>query len=183
MLSKTSNKVIARYKTSRCISKELGYRNNRGTRRRWCIPEFLLFSGVRLVGGVWVSNSRCYKRTHPILRWISPKSSLHLPLLISFWAEIESLTTILRHNPQKDWELPSGPQKVPTSHKRPWPQKVTRTPSRVQRPKSNKLTNFHFHESSWREQTDATKCNGKNTRSAQVLHSQIPTKQQMLMGE
>ena len=61
--------------------------------------------------------------------------------------------------------------------------KRSQSPSRVQWPKSNKLTNFHFHESSWREQTDATKCNGKNTRSVQVLHSQIPTKQQMLMGE
>ena len=40
------------------------------------------------------------------------KSSVHLPLLISFWAEIESLTTNLRHNPQKDREPPSG-------HKRP----------------------------------------------------------------
>ena len=153
-----------------CISKELGYRNNRGTRRRWCIPEFLLFWGVRLVGGVWVSNSRRHKWPHPILRWTSHKSSVHLPLLISFWAEIESLTTILRLNPQKDWVLPSD-------HKR------SQSPSRVQWPKSNKLTNFHFHESSWREQTDATKCNGKNTRSVQVLHSQIPTKQQMLMGE
>ena len=59
-----------------------------------------------------------------------------------------------------------------------WPQKVSNTTkaSRVQWPESNKLTNFHFHESSWREQTDATKCNGKKTRSAQVLHAQIPPK-------
>ena len=41
---------------------------------------------------------------------------------------------------------------------------------------------FNFHESSWRAQTDA-QCNGKSTQSAQILHSQIPTKQQMLIGE
>ena len=134
------------------------------TRRHGCISEFLLFRGVRLVGGVWVSNSRCHKRPHPILRWTSHKSSVHLPLLISLLAEIESRTTILRHNPQKDWELPSG-------HKRPQPPQKA---SRVQRPKRNKLTNFHFHESSWRAQTDA-QCNGKST-TAQILHSQIPPK-------
>ena len=62
------------YHNVNCISKELGYRNNRGTRRRRCIPEFLLFRGVRLVGGVWVPNSRCHKRAHPILRWTLLKS-------------------------------------------------------------------------------------------------------------
>ena len=49
MLSNTRNKVIASkidnfkyegYHKVKCISKELGYRNNRGTRRRGCIPEF-----------------------------------------------------------------------------------------------------------------------------------------------
>ena len=90
---------------------------------------------------------KCHKWPHPILRWTLPKSSVHLPLLISFWTEIESLTTILRHNPQKDWELPSD-------HKRSQPPQRA---SRVQRPKSNKLTNFHFHESSWRAHW-CTKC-------------------------
>ena len=33
------------------------------------------------------------------------------------------------------------------------------------------------------EQPDATNARGKNTQSGQVLHSQIPTKQQMLWGE
>ena len=45
---------------------------------------------------------------------------------------------------------------------------------------SNKLTNFHFHESSWREQTDATNAKGKNTLSSQILHSKIQPKQLML---
>ena len=53
----------------------------------------------------------------------------------------------------------------------------------LQVPKSNKLLNFNFHESSWRTQTDATDAMGKNTRSVQVLHSQIPPKQLMLWGE
>ena len=52
---------------------------------------------------------------------------------------------------------------------------TTTMASRVQRSKSNKLTNFHFHESSWRAQTDAQK-QWQNTRSAQVVHSQIPPK-------
>ena len=134
MLSKTSNKVIAiknfkheGYHKVKCISKELGYRNNRGMRRRRCIPEFLLFRGVRLVGGVWVSKSRWHKWPHPILRWTLPKSSVHLPLSESFKAESGAFTTILRHNPQKDWELSSHQQ-----------------PSRAQRHKSNKLTIFQL---------------------------------------
>ena len=59
MLGKISNKVIAieyfkheGYHNVKCISKKLGYRNNRGTRRRGCIPEFLLVKVVRLVGEV-----------------------------------------------------------------------------------------------------------------------------------
>ena len=63
------------------------------TRRQGCIPEFLLFRGVRLVGGVWVSNSRRHKWPHPILRWTSHKSLVHLPLSESFKAESGALTT------------------------------------------------------------------------------------------
>ena len=40
------------YHNVKCISKRLGYRNNRGTRRQRCIPECLLFRGVCLVGEV-----------------------------------------------------------------------------------------------------------------------------------
>ena len=28
------------YNKVKCISKELGYKNNRGAHRRWCIPKF-----------------------------------------------------------------------------------------------------------------------------------------------
>jgi len=51
-----------------------------------------------------------------------------------------------------------------------------------QEPKSKKLLTFHPTESSPRTQTDAPNAIGKNS-SAQILHSQIPTKQLMLMGE
>ena len=76
MLSKTSNYVIARlynfkhdgYHKVKCISKELGYRNNRGTRRRGCIPEVPS-------QGKYVSLERCGvhkapqtpQMAHPIL--------------------------------------------------------------------------------------------------------------------
>ena len=60
MLSKTSNKVIAieyvkheGYHKVKCISKELGYRNNRGTRRRRCIPKFTPLRVLLSVGAVW----------------------------------------------------------------------------------------------------------------------------------
>jgi hypothetical protein len=52
-----------------------------------------------------------------------------------------------------------------------------------QEPKSKKLLTFHPTESSPRTQTDAPNAIGKNTRSAQILLSQIPTKLQKLMGE
>ena len=54
MLSKTSKNDFKHegYQNVKCISKRLGYRNNRGTRRRGCIPEFLLLRGVCLVGEV-----------------------------------------------------------------------------------------------------------------------------------
>ena len=46
------------YHNVNCISKRLGYRNNRGTRRGGYIPEFLLVKGVRLVGGGWARHKR-----------------------------------------------------------------------------------------------------------------------------
>ena len=52
-----------------------------------------------------------------------------------------------------------------------------------QEPKSKKLLTFHPTESSPRTQTDAPNAIGKNTRSAQILLSQIPPKLQKLMGE
>ena len=48
-----------------------------------------------------------HKWPHPILRWTLPKSLVHLALSESFKAKSRAFTTILRHNPKKDWELPS----------------------------------------------------------------------------
>ena len=56
-------------------------------------------------------------------------------------------------------------------------------PLGFQEPKSKKLLTFHPIESSPRTQTDAPNAKGKNTSSAQILLSQIPTKLQKLMGE
>ena len=80
--------------------------------------------------------------------------------------------------------------KVPQATKAPRQQQPSRalqvpkrTSSRaLQVPKSNKLLNFNFHESPWRTQTDATDAMGKNTRSAQIIHSQIPPQATNAMG-
>ena len=91
--------------------------------------------------------------------------------MISFWAEIESLTTILRHNPQKDWELPSG-------HKRPQPPQKA---SRVQRPKSNKFISFQLPRIPVESTNRCNEANGKSTRlKSFTLESHH--KQLMLMG-
>ena len=47
-------------------------------------------------------------------------------------------------------------------------------------PRVTSFSTLNFHESSWREQTDATNAIGQNTPSGQVLHSQIQPKQLML---
>ena len=103
------------------------------------------------------------------------KGLVHLPLSESFEAESGAFTTTTRvttHN----WI--GGSRMATSDHKRSQPPQW--------RPGSNdpsvtSLQIFNFHESSWRAQPDA-QSNGKST-SAQILHSQIPTKQQMLMGE
>ena len=147
MLRKTSNKVIAieyfkheGYHNVKCISKELGYRNNRGTRRRWCIPEFVLLRGVRLVGEVWGTTKVDLNATkaHPILRWTAPQRFGSPSTIGILQGGIRSLyNNNLRHNPQLDSGLPNGYK---------WPPKVSTTTraSRVQRPKSNKFTSFQL---------------------------------------
>ena len=160
MLIKTSNNLIAieyfkheGYHNVKCVSKELGYKNNRGTRRRGCIPEFLLFRGVRLVGEVWGTTKVDLNATkaHPILRWTAPQR-FGSPSTIGFLqgGNRSLYNNDPGHNPQLDWGFPNSYN---------WPQRSSTTTkaSRVQRPKSNKFTNFHFHESSWRAQPDAQK--------------------------
>ena len=188
MLSNTSNKVIASkidnfkhkgYNNVKCISKELGYRNNRGTRRRECIPEFHP-KGVRLV---WrgVRNHNRLTATPQRLTffswWTQPQKVASSPSTIDpLWGgdripynNLEAHTHNLIGGSQDD-------------HKRSWPQKAghkRRLGSKDPRVTSSQvLPPWILVEGSNR-----CKCNGKSTQSAQVLHSQIPTKQQMLMGE
>ena len=47
-------------------------------------------------------------------------------------------------------------------------------------PRVINFSTFNFHESSWREQTNATNARSKTTQGGQVLHSQIQPKQLML---
>ena len=99
------------YHNVKCISKELGYRNNRGTRRWGCIPEFLHLRGVRLVGEVWGTTKVDLNATkaHPILRWTAPQR-FGSPSTIGFLqGGNRSLYNNDRgHNPQLDWGLPNS---------------------------------------------------------------------------
>ena len=138
MLSTTSNKVIAIeyfkhecYHKVKCISKEIGYMNNRGTRRRWCIPEFLLFRGVRLVGEVWATTtgrSQCHKGFTFFSDELHHKRFGSPSTIGILRGGIRSLyNNNPGHNPQLNWGLPDGYK---------WPQKVSTTTkaSRVQWP-------------------------------------------------
>src|SRR5664279_5566356 len=96
--------------------------------------------------------------------------------------------TRLGQSPQLNWRLPTISRELPklrNNNDRLGHSKYPRGTSyrALQVPKSNKLFNFNFHVSSWRTQTDAPDAMGKNTRSAQILHSQIPPKQLMLWGQ
>jgi len=97
-------------------------------------------------------------------------------------------------HPQLNWGLPSleahthnliGGSQVTTKgldHKRSWPQKAghkRRLGSKDPRVTSSQVSPPRILV----EGSNRCKCNGKSTRSAQVLHSQIPTQQQMFMGE
>ena len=50
-------------------------------------------------------------------------------------------------------------------------------------PRVTSFSNFHFHESPWRTQTDAPNAMARTHKVVKVLHSQIPPKQLMLMEE
>ena len=188
MLSKASNKVIAieylkheGYHNVKCISKKLGYRNNRGTRRRGCIPEFLPFRGVRLVGGVWVSNSNATNG----LTLFSEEPCSKARFTFHYWFSFGRKSSPL----QQSWG---------TTHKRIGSSQVDHKRSQLAtKGLDNKRSQEHrlgsndprvissqtFTSTNLRgESKPMHKSNGKST-SAQILHSQIPTKQQMFVGE
>ena len=159
MLSKTSNKLISieyfkheGYHNVKCISKKLGYRNNRGTRRRECIPEFLLFRGVRWRG---LSHHKGRSQLH--------KGSPYYPMNCTTkdWFTF-NYRNPSRRNPEPlqqrsgahthNWIR--GSRTAISDHKRSQPPQ-SRLGSKDPRVTSSQA--FNFHESSWRAQTDATK--------------------------
>ena len=154
--------------------RELGYRNNRGTRRRGCIPVFPSFARRYVTfGGVEVP--RRIPQHHEGSPY-SPSLS-HEGIALSLW---------LAFSPLRRWQAPqplhklhegeaSGP--FTTFH-----EEVTGAPTKPTRrspSKSNKLTVSHSNKSWWRAQHYAM-MQSKNTRGVQILHTQIPPKQRML---
>ena len=130
-----------------------------------CLPKFLPKRSTSSLEGC--GGAKTLQRT-VVLTLFSLIFSGQGDALFHYEVLLKAVTkpyTRLRLSPQLNWRLPRTPQ-----------------PSRVKDPRVTSSQSFNFHESSWREQTDATYANGKST-SAQILHSQIPTKQQMLMGE
>src|SRR5664279_2288417 len=142
---------------------------------------------------------------------MSPSSSMaHLILLVP--PPMRSVTihygtfegshrsrTRLGQSPQLNWRLPTishelpklrDSNKVPKASKAPRQQQPSRalqvpkrTSSRaLQVPKSNKLLNLSLERILVENSNRCNRCNGKNTRSAQILHSQIPPNQKMLWG-
>ena len=121
------------------------------------------------------------------------KGLVHLPLSVFLRGGIRSLSTTIRGTTHNGLGAPErlsttirgtthngigGSRTASSDHTRVQP------PQRRLGPEDPRVTSsqaFNFHESSWRAQTDATK--QWQEHKAQILHSQIPTKQQMLMGE
>ena len=137
MLSKTSNKVIAieyfkheGYHNVKCISKELGYRNNRGTRRQRCIPKFTPLRVLISVGAVWRHKAPQIPRrltvisSSPPTKMEDPTTMGHLRAVtepVQAWGNLHnsiggSQESPLRHH--KAWEdlhnLIGGPQVIAT---------------------------------------------------------------------
>ena len=94
------------------------------------------------------------------------KGLVHLPLSGSFKADSGAFTTTIRGTTTNRF---GGSRTATSDHQGSQPPHG-RLGSKDPRVTSSQA--FNFHETSWREQTDA-QSNGKST-SAQILHSQIP---------
>ena len=159
ILSKTNNKVIAieyfkheGYHNVNCISKKLGYRNNRYSRRRRCIPEFLLVKRVRLVGEVWTNTMvQQAQRFHLLLRWTAPQRFGSPSTIRILRGGIRSLSTTIRGTTHNGI---GGSRTASSDHTRVQPPQ-RRLGSKDQRVTSSQT--FNFHESSWRAHR-CTKC-------------------------
>ena len=116
MLSNTSNKVIARYKyfkhdgyhNVKCISKELGYRDNRGTRGRRYFTEFLpTWSTSRLERG-WYQTTNATKGLPYSPVNLTPTGSIHASTIGALVGGNRNLSQGWGTSPQLNWRLPTN---------------------------------------------------------------------------
>ena len=107
--SKIYNFKHESYHRVKCISKELGYRNNRGTRRRWFIPKFTLLRVLISVGAVLGTKiPKCHEGLTECSSSLPTKmeDSIHYGTLRVVTEPAQSLG----QSPQFNWRLPRTPQ-------------------------------------------------------------------------
>src|SRR4051812_39036623 len=120
MLSNTSNKVIARYiyyfkhegyHNVKCISKELGYRDNRGTRGHRYFTEFLpTWSTSRLERG-WYQTTNATKVLPYSPVNLTPTGSIHTSTIGALVGGNRNLSQGWGTSPQLNWRLPTNATK------------------------------------------------------------------------
>src|SRR4051812_49986706 len=121
MLSNTSNKVIARYiynfkhkayHNVKCISKELGYRDNRGTRGHRYFTEFLpTWSTSRLERG-WYQTTNATKGLPYSPVNLTPTGSIHASTIGALVGGNRNLSQGWGTSPQLNWRLPTNATKA-----------------------------------------------------------------------
>src|SRR4051812_38376774 len=121
MLSNTSNKVIARYiyyfkhegyHNVKCISKELGYRDNRGTRGHRYFTEFLpTWSTSRLEKG-WYQTTNAAKGLPYSPVNLTPTGSIHASTIGALVGGNRNLSQGWGTSPQLNWRLPTNATKA-----------------------------------------------------------------------
>src|SRR3954469_21853929 len=121
MLSNTSNKVIAiyiyyfkheGYHNVKCISKELGYRDNRGTRGHRYFTEFLpTWSTSRLERG-WYQTTNATKGLPYSPVNLTPMGSIHASTIGALVGGNRNLSQGWGTTPQLNWRLPTNATKV-----------------------------------------------------------------------
>ena len=138
---------------------KLGYRNNRGTRRRRCIPVFPSFARR------YVTLERCG----------IPRRISQTPRRLTFFSEpiprrIMALSLWLAFPPLRRWQAPRPLHKLHEGEARApftiFHEEVTGTPTKPTRrspSKSNKLTVSHSNKSWWRAQ-HYERMQSKNTK-------------------
>src|SRR3954469_14500445 len=145
MLSNTSNKVIAiyiyyfkheGYHNVKCISKELRYRDNRGTRGRRYFTDFLpTWSTYRLERG-WYLTTYTTKGLPYSLVNLTPTGSIHASTIGALVGGNRNLSQGWGTYPQLNWRLPTNATKGHNATKATKPSRVPRT-QEGQAPMSN----------------------------------------------